>query len=179
MIQPGVFINQHTVRFGCVVPGPLAAVWNHLTSPILLRHWLAEAALEPCNGGWIELRFDVGEAPVCADDGAVILGVISRYERPYHLSYSWIDAPRGAFKKGRGHVLEARVSFDLEQTGEGVNLVLTHSDLPREVLCKYAAGWHAHLELLQARLLHLQPLPLVTAFQDYLGQYQDSRVGVN
>jgi uncharacterized protein YndB with AHSA1/START domain len=43
------------------------------------------------------------------------------------------------------------VTFELEPDGNGVLLTITHRRLPsRDMLLKVAAGWHAHLDVLEA-----------------------------
>jgi len=50
------------------------------------------------------------------------------------------------------------VTFELEPVGSKVLLTVTHRRLPdRGVLLMVSAGWHAHLDLLAARLSGEEP----------------------
>ena len=68
-----------------------------------------------------------------------------------------IDPPRKlAFTWGRS----GGVSFELEPRGERVLLTLVHRRLPdQESLLNVSGGWHAHLDVLEARLEDREPAP--------------------
>jgi uncharacterized protein YndB with AHSA1/START domain len=69
-------------------------------------------------------------------------GTITACEPPGLLAYTW---------GGSGEASE--VSFELATVGDRVRLVVTHSRLAtREDMIGVAGGWHAHLDILAARL---------------------------
>lgn len=52
------------------------------------------------------------------------------------------------------------VTFELESRGDTVLLTLTHNRLPgRTDTLNVSAGWHAHLDILAARLSGSEPEP--------------------
>jgi len=88
----GRVIDSHTIRFERLLPGPVERVWDYLTRPECLANWLAEGEMDPRAGGQVELRFDVHEVPERAKAGAIIRGVVARFEPPRVLACSWVDA---------------------------------------------------------------------------------------
>ena len=52
------------------------------------------------------------------------------------------------------------MSFALEQKGDRVLLTLVHKRLPdRSTMLNVSAGWHAHLDILAARMAGHEPAP--------------------
>ena len=48
---------------------------------------------------------------------------------------------------------QGEVQYELREVGGGVRLVITHQRLPsRDDVLSVSAGWHAHLDLLVARM---------------------------
>jgi uncharacterized protein YndB with AHSA1/START domain len=123
--------DQRAVRFERVFSASLEDVWSALTKPERLRRWLAEAAFEARVGGRVELRFDDGR----------IEGTVRELDRPRLLEYDWIEG-------GKRSV----VRFELQRTREGTLLVLDHRQLPAEAAAGFGAGWHSHLDALDAAL---------------------------
>ncbi len=64
---------------------------------------------------------------------------ITELDPPRRLAFTWA---------GSGDV-----SFELEPKGDRVLLTVTHRRLPdRSTLLNVSAGWHAHLDVLKARM---------------------------
>ncbi len=123
--------DLRAVRFERVLSASIEDVWSALTNPERLRRWLAEAVFEERVGGRVELRFDDG----------TIEGTVRELDRPRLLEYDWIEG-------GKRSV----VRFELERAGDGTLLVLDHRQLPAETAAGFAAGWHSHLDALDAAL---------------------------
>ncbi len=111
-------------------------VWPLLVDPAEVATWLAPLEIEPRVGGVYTLTFE--------NMASVSRGHITAFEPPTLLEYRWYE----------GETIESLVRFELRTVDTGVtDLVLTHSLLHRaSELHRYAAGWHAHLDLLVARL---------------------------
>jgi uncharacterized protein YndB with AHSA1/START domain len=112
-------------------------VWTLLTDPDEVELWLAALTIEPHVGGAYTLAFE--------NTGSVSSGAITRFEPPTLLEYRWHE----------GDATEALVRFALQPTDDGAatDLVLTHTLLRGAAgMEQYAAGWHAHLDLLAARI---------------------------
>lgn len=170
MDEFGTLVDAHTVRFERLLPGPIERVWAYLTEPQFLRTWLAESSMALRVGGAVELRFDTDEVPARAQAGAIDQGIITRYEPPHRLAYTWQKAPNGP--------VTSHVAFELEAVEDQVRLVLTHSKLQHSSLASFGAGWHTHLAVLQARLQALEPSPFLSYFNTVLPRYRAGAVQI-
>lgn len=121
-----------TVHFERLYDATAEELWQALTEPAQLAGWLADAPrLELRAGG--EIRLDFG-------DGEEMHGVIREIEPLRVLEYTWPEA------------WESVVRFELHPRDGGVLLVLDHRALPTEKAPSYGAGWHSHLDMLDAHL---------------------------
>jgi uncharacterized protein YndB with AHSA1/START domain len=110
-------------------------LWSALTEPERLTRWLANVAeLELRPGG----RFLL----VWQEDGQQTDGTVLDLEpgRVLELGWTYPDEPDSA------------VRFELRPDGDGTVLVLDHRGLPPRAIAGYGAGWHSHLDSLDAHL---------------------------
>jgi uncharacterized protein YndB with AHSA1/START domain len=110
-------------------------LWSALTEPERLTRWLANVAeLELRPGG----RFLL----VWQEDGQQTDGTVLDLEpgRVLELGWTYPDEP------------ESAVRFELRADGDGTVLVLDHRGLPPRAIAGYGAGWHSHLDSLDAHL---------------------------
>ena len=71
---------------------------------------------------------------------------ITELDPPYRLSISWGST--------------GGVTFELEPVGDMVRFTVTHRRIPdRSTMLNIGAGWHAHLDILAARLAGEKPEP--------------------
>jgi len=171
MTDSGEIIDPHTIRFARLLPGPIERVWDYLTKPDCLAAWLAPGEVDLRVGGQVELRFNVQEAPDRARVGAIIRGVVTRFEPPRVLAYSWTDASPSR-PPAENPVPDSIVTFELEARGEDVLLVLTHRRLPTALMPSCCAGWHTHLGILLPRLRSEEPEPFQPVYLRRLPVYQ-------
>lgn len=164
MNEFGTLVNANTVRFERFLPGPIERVWAYLTQPQFLRTWLAESIMDLRVGGAVALHFDTDEVPERAKAGAIDQGIITRYEPPHVLAYTWQKAPNGP--------ITSHVTFELEAVGNQVRLVLTHSRLVPSSLASFGTGWHTHLTVLQAHLSNDAPPAFLPLFNRLLPDYR-------
>ncbi len=144
----GKIIDDSTVRFERVLPAPIERVWQYLTSSECLPEWLAEGNIDQRFGGKVKLKFDVEAVPERAGKGEVIEGSVTFIDPLRALAYSW-GTP--------GSDSVTNVSMQVSTIGDQASLVLTHSQLPAEAMAEVMAGWHAHLDVLKARLASVAP----------------------
>ena len=111
-------------------------VWPLLVDPAEVATWLAPLAIEARVGGAYTLTFE--------NMGSVSRGHITAIAPPTLLEYSWYE----------GEAIESLVRFELRPIDAGTtDLILTHTLRHGAAdLHLYSAGWHAHLDLLIARL---------------------------
>lgn len=155
--QPGEFRSRGEVRLVRTLPGPIERVWEYLTDSEKRSRWFAAGAMEPRQGGKMDLKFrhaDIAPDEVppenfkeCHSPGVTFECVITRWEPPRVLAYTF-GGP------------ESEVTFELTPQGREVLLVLTHRAQPGDYpyMAGYASGWHTHLAQLVA-LLEGAPRP--------------------
>jgi len=121
--------------FGLTLDNHLEEVWAAITEPQWLARWLAPGEIELCEGG--VARLDFGES------GAVIDSRVTAFAPQRLLEYSWSTPgePRRPLR------------WSLEPIGPMTLLNLRLSVPANEDAARAAAGWAAHLEMLQAALI--------------------------
>lgn len=152
----GALIEPLTLQIQRLLPGPVERVWAYLTQSDLRRQWMASGAMELKVGApfvltWRnnELSDPPGQRPEGFSDEHSLESVILALDPGRKLVFTW--------NKGE-------VSFDLEPAGDKVLLTVTHRRLPdRAQLLNVSAGWHAHLDVLVARI---EGRALATPFWD-------------
>jgi uncharacterized protein YndB with AHSA1/START domain len=142
----GTLTEPATLTIERLLPGPIERCWAYLTDGKLRARWLAAGEMELKVGAPFELVWRNGElndppSPRPADfpEEHRMQGRILAVDAPRALTISW-----GA---------NSEVAFTLEPVGQRVKLTIVHSRVPdRSVLLNVSAGWHAHLDVLAARL---------------------------
>lgn len=129
-----------SVSFERVLPGPIARVWEHLTDPELLPQWFGNGTIEPRLGGTVRLM-----------DGH-IRGVITQWQPPHRLSYTWNVFNPGEGTDAVSAFPESYLSFTLEQIESGVLLRLSHLPILDRFEKQNAMGWHTFLDMLDVSL---------------------------
>lgn len=158
----GKIIDDSTVRFERVLPASIERVWQYLTSSECLPEWLAEGKIDQRFGGKVKLKFDVEAVPERAGKGENIEGSVTFIDPLRALAYSW-GAP--------GSDAVTNVSMQVSTVGDQTSLVLTHSQLPAEAMAEVMAGWHAHLDVLKARLADVAAPDFRKRFKEVLQTY--------
>jgi uncharacterized protein YndB with AHSA1/START domain len=113
---------------------PAAAVWRMIAEPARMAEWLAPGRIEPRLGGEVRLDF--------ADSGTVIENAVSAFEDGRLVAFSWSKP---------GEPLRP-VRIALSPDGAGTQLTLTVKTPDGEDPARAAAGWAAHLAMLEAAL---------------------------
>ena len=148
----GVQIEPATVRIQRLLPGPVERVWAYMTQSDLRRQWLAAGPMDLVVGGEVELIWRNDELthhaeqrPDGIDAEHRMKSQVTRVEPPHLLAFGWNGG---------------EVTFELERQGGDVLLTVTHRRLPdRKSLLSVSAGWHAHLDILAARVAGREPGP--------------------
>jgi uncharacterized protein YndB with AHSA1/START domain len=136
----GTYLDAGTVRHERLLPGPLERVWMYLTESAGLSTWLGHATIPPRAGDAFTLTF-----VHCGEPGHeeyAMHGETRIYQPQTLLEYLWREDGR-----------EEVVRFELTPVGDRVRLVLTHTGLDAANAAKVGPGWHAHLDVLDARLV--------------------------
>jgi uncharacterized protein YndB with AHSA1/START domain len=146
----GTLIEPTTLSIQRLLPGPIERVWAFLTQSDLRRRWLASGDMElkvgaPFTMVWRndELTDPPGARPEGFGAEHSMESRITECDPPRKLTFVW----------GAGDVAIA-----LEERGGKVLLTLTHRRIAeRSSRVMIGAGWHAHLDILAARVAGKEP----------------------
>ena len=158
MSHYGERVDEKTVRFERLLPGPLERVWDYLTDSDKRATWFAGGETELRVGGKVEMNFHNASLSTKPDidppekyrdlpEKMSFGGTVTRCEPPLVLAHTW------DFEGG-----QSEVCYELEEAGDQVRLVLTHRKLASfdEVL-SVSGGWHTHLDILEDVLEGREP----------------------
>lgn len=142
----GRLIEPATLEIQRLLPGPAERIWAYLTESDLRRQWLASGDMQLAPDAPFELVWRNDELTDPPGDKPEGFGCEHRMtcriieaDEPRFLSFTWGE--------------NSEVSFTLEPRGEKVLLTIIHSRAPdRTTLLMVSAGWHAHLDVLSARV---------------------------
>lgn len=165
----GVVTAPQTVRLERLLPGPVERVWSYLTNSGKRGKWLASGPMDLRVGGAVTLNFlhaDLSAEKKIPDKykgmecGRAMQGVITRCEPPRVLAYTW------------GNPKDSEVTFELSARGDRTFLVVTHVRLgSRDNILSVAAGWHAHIGILEDQLNGVAPRPFWTTHATLEAEY--------
>lgn len=149
----GVLSDPMTLTIQRVLPGPAERIWSYLTDSDLRARWLAAGEMRPEAGSAFEfvwrnneLTDPPGDRPEGFGDEHRMASTVTEFDPPRRLAFTWDES--------------GDVSIDLEPRGDRVLLTLTHRRLPRRsMLVGVGAGWHAHLDILDALASGETPAP--------------------
>jgi uncharacterized protein YndB with AHSA1/START domain len=149
----GVLTEPATLKIQRLLPGPVERIWNYLVQSDLRRQWLASGEMEMKLGAPVELVWHndqlttpAGHRPEGFGPEHRMQSSVTEIDPPRRLSISWGST--------------GGVTFELEPRGSQVLLTLVHRRLPdRSTMLNVSAGWHAHLDILAARVSGREPAP--------------------
>ena len=141
----GLLTEPATLTITRLLPGPATRIWAYLTDSELRRQWLAAGAMEQMVGAPVdlvwrndELTDPPGARPEGFGDEHRMTCEVTAIDAPRLLSISWGST--------------GGVTFTLDEQGDEVLLTIVHKRIEDpEVLLNVSAGWHAHLDVLEAR----------------------------
>lgn len=167
----GALIEPTTLRIQRLLPGPIERCWAYLTDSALRRQWLAAGTMDLAEGTEFELvwRNDElsevpSERPADFPEEHRLTSRITALDPPRKLAIAWGST--------------GGVTFELEPKGDDVLLTLTHARISdRPTRLNVSAGWHAHLDVLVARLNGREPPAFWGSWQAFKAEY-DRRLPV-
>lgn len=149
----GTLTEPTTLTIQRHLPGPIERVWAYLTEEDLRRKWFAAGAMEPKAGAPVEFVWrndELTDPPGKRPEG---------FGGEHRMTCRIIEADpprRLAFTFGQA----GEVAISLEPVRDRVLLTLVHRRLPdRGTILKVSPGWHAHLDVLAARMADERPAP--------------------
>lgn len=154
----GERIDDTTVRFERLLPGPLERVWEYLTDSDKRGSWFASGKTDLKIGGRTEMHFHNASLSTQPDidppekykdmpEKMSFGGTVTRCEPPYVIAHTW------EFEEEH-----SEVCFELQEEGDKVRLILTHRKLNGlDDVLSVSGGWHTHLDILEDVLEGREP----------------------
>lgn len=161
----GKNIAEDCIRFERLLPGPIERIWDYLADSDKRARWLAPGTLEPRQGATFSLQFHNTQltpdrTPPSArfrqyDGRFTTHHEVLRCEPPHVLAWTW----------GGGNEAPSEVTFELNEEGSQVRLIVTHRRLTDDdTRVNVASGWHTHLNVLEDVLDGGRPAPFWPTF---------------
>ena len=149
----GQLIEPTVLKLERLLPGPAARVWDYLTKSELRRQWLASGEMDLRPGTEFEFVWrndELTDPPGARPDGM-------NAENRMTCKILEVDPPRRLFISWG---VQSDVLFELAEQGGDTRLTITHRRPPtRDVLLSVSAGWHSHVDVLEAKLAGTVPGP--------------------
>jgi uncharacterized protein YndB with AHSA1/START domain len=148
----GELLDENTVRFERLLPGPIERVWAYLTEGDKRAEWLCGGDIETREGGHVDMNFhnlsisarsdgDIPRPEKYRDrpEKMSFTGSVTRCEPMSLLEHTWEFEDE-----------DSLVCYELSEEGDKIRLVLTHSRLEtRDIVLSVSGGWHTHLNILE------------------------------
>lgn len=169
----GELLDNNTVRFERLLPGPIERVWSFLTESEKRAMWLCGGDVESAVGGVVDMHFhnlslsgddDIPRPEKYKDNPEKIsfVGEVTRYEPPHFLQHTWEFGDESS-----------EVCYELIAQGDKVKLVLIHRRLDtRDTVLSVSGGWHTHLNVLVDVLEGNTPRPFYKMQTQYESEYE-------
>jgi len=160
MNKYGERLDESTVRFERLLPGPIGRVWEYVTDGEKRAKWLAGGSTELKVDGKVELRFHNTSLSPLPDDPPPqkycglpekmsYSGHVTKCEPPFLLAHTWEADDE-----------YSEVEYQLVEQGDKVLLTIIHSKLANDdMVLGVSGGWHAHLGILEDQLEERTPKP--------------------
>jgi uncharacterized protein YndB with AHSA1/START domain len=173
MNEYGQLLDESTVRFERLVPGPIERVWRYLTESDKRAQWLCGGDVETAVDGHVDMLFH--NVSLSSDDDIrrpdkfrdmpermSFTGKVTRCEPPHLLEHTWEFEDE--------HSL---VCYELSERDDKVMLVLTHRRLESpQIVLDVSGGWHTHLNILEDVLEERALRPFYRMQQQYDAEYR-------
>jgi uncharacterized protein YndB with AHSA1/START domain len=149
----GQLVEPTVLKLERLLPGPVERVWRYITENDLRRQWMASGDMKLEVGAEVEFVWRNDE--LTDPPGARPEGMSA--ENRMVCKVLEVDPPRRLFISWG---VQSDVLFELKPKGNDTLLTVTHRRPPtRDVLLSVSAGWHAHIDVLAARLAGTKPGP--------------------
>jgi uncharacterized protein YndB with AHSA1/START domain len=168
-------LDQHTVCFVRLLPGPIERVWDYLYDGRKRGEWFAAGPMPAKVGETFEMHFKHSDmSPHKAEPPEKMRAIDATGHHSTNRLLACEPPHRLVFTFGPStHVGEAsEVEMRLQQEGDKVRLTLTHSRIPdRGFMLAVSGGWHSHLDVLGYRLRDEVPPAFWDIWRQYDGAY--------
>ena len=172
MEEYGELLDESTVRFERLLPGPIERVWSFLTENDKRAQWLCGGDVETTVDGHVDMNFnnvslsseeDVPRPEKYKDTPQLMsfVGKVTRCEPPHVLEHTWEFGEESS-----------EVCYELTEQDDKVRLVLIHRRLESsDTVLSVSGGWHTHLNVLADVLDGNTPRPFYKMQLKYESEY--------
>lgn len=179
MNEYGELVDESTVKFERLLPGPIERVWSFLTEGEKRAQWLCGGDVEARNAGHVDMHFhnvslsgddDIPRPEKFKDrpEEMSFSGTVTRYEPPHILHHTWEFAGENS-----------EVCYELKDEGNKVRLTLVHRRLETpQIVLDVSGGWHTHLNVLVDVLEERRLRPFYKMQEQYESEYR-KRLGIS
>lgn len=162
--KDGVLLDESTIRFERLLPGPIERIWAYLTESEKRKQWFAAGDYELKEGGKANLFFQHKNISKPGTEPPEAFRKMHEEGHEWHGKILAVDAPRMLRMTFGEH---SEVTYELtEQSNGEVLLTLTHRKLTANDLRNVSPGWHAHLAILGAILNGRQDIDFWALWQE-------------
>ena len=179
MNEYGELLDESTVKFERLLPGPVERVWAFLTEGEKRARWLCGGDVGAGEGGHVDMHFhnvslsrsthnDIPRPDKYDDrpEKMSFAGKVTRYEPMKLLEHTWEFGDENSL-----------VRYELMEEGDRVRLVLTHRRLETaDTVLGVSGGWHTHLNVLED-ILNGETLRGFYRMQEQYEQHQRQQGG--
>lgn len=170
----GEMIDDRTIRFVRLLPGPLDRVWRYIVDSDKRKTWLCAGDIEAKLGGHVDMLFhneslstesDIPRPEKYRDmpEKMSFSGKVTRCEPPHVIAHTWEFNDE-----------HSEVCYELEEAGDQVRLTLTHTKLESpDTVLSVSGGWHTHLDILVAVLNKETPPPFWKTHTAWESEYAE------
>jgi uncharacterized protein YndB with AHSA1/START domain len=133
-----------TLRYERRLSHPRETIWKTITDSKEILKWLPDykGTFDGCSGGSIDL--------VNIVSGSHVTGDILVWDLYHVFEYEWHISPNQMFPHGEP---ESVIQWELKQDGSSYTvLTMIHRRLTKGTALRFAPGWHAYLDRLEAIL---------------------------
>ncbi|WP_041783100.1 SRPBCC family protein [Mycolicibacterium chubuense] len=131
--------ERAVLHFERRLPFPVEAVWAAITDPAQRRLWFGETAIDPREGGSIDM---VADGPPLPPERKRMTGRILVWDPPHVLEHEWKQPI----------VEDGVVRYELVPDRDGTLLRFSHTGLGPRIAGGFRGGTHAYLDRLEAHL---------------------------
>lgn len=151
-----------TIKFQRILPYPCDVIWKEITDPKRLSEWMnTKAILNGKQGGKIDFINTIS--------GFHTFGNILTWKPSKVFEHEWHIVPNPSLPQGE---LNSIVRWELQQDGESNTLLtLIHNRLGKPISLRFAPGWHAYLDRLEAALENKELPDWMHRFAEVKGLY--------
>jgi uncharacterized protein YndB with AHSA1/START domain len=151
-----------SLTFRRILPHPRELIWKEITDPKQLSVWMnTKATINRGSDGKIDF--------VNTISGFHTSGKILVWEPNKVFEHEWHIAPNPSLPQGEPNSI---IRWKLEQDGNSNTvLTFTHRQLSKSISLRFAPGWHAYLDRLEADLDNRELPDWIHRFGEVKGLY--------